>query len=57
MIACPDCATTRSVRDWVFDDQFWGLLALLATPIAILTAIAAFLYRLGLDSSSEGVES
>jgi len=53
MIACPDCATARSVRDWAFDEQFWGLLALLVTPLAILATIAALLYRLGLDAHSK----
>jgi hypothetical protein len=52
MIACPDCATASSVRAWAFDERFWGILALLATPLAILATVAALLYRLGLDSDS-----
>ena len=56
MIGCPDCILAQSVRASVFDEHFWGILALVASPLLILGTIAALLYRLGLDSRVEYVE-
>jgi hypothetical protein len=52
---CPDCMTSRVVRDAVFDDTFFADLLVVTLPLIVLATIGALLYRIGIASSSEGV--
>jgi hypothetical protein len=51
-LACPDCPTAQAVRASVLDERFGSQLALVLLPLAILGAIAALTYRIGLPRAA-----